>query len=652
MDLHDISSPGDGGRCDAFRLLTVDDLRAAVSRVARGDFGVSAAPETDRTSFDAADSSDGDCSSAALLDDWARAVSDADRIKAVQTARLAAFVLSRVLKRPDGENELDDFLAAPESPVTNPDPGPTGTTFGAGSFDDPRLSTRARALLAPEDAVILAAKMRTRLETARRAAARAVVAFVGFHNLLASAAEGRLPFERVDRLHFRVDDALLPLTHVQALDGCLDGLDEKLSMGQFEKQARMRIRTLTSVKKHPDAARKNRCVRIERRDDDTAIPEMVGPLAVIEALYQRLRAMARAIHRHEIGALGLTADGRSLNAKDVLGRVQDDRRTAELIFDLLAGARPQTQVRIGPLKTKTGDHPDGRTKSADGGAVGKAVNSRGSSISRGGSVSRGGQAGGSRDDQADGSRDELADEQICGAELAEGSLIDVLCPTDGDWLRKQAAVTITVPLSTILSLDDAPGRINGDTPLGAANCREAAAHATSWTRVLTDPATSIVTDHIAHTYEPTAAMRRTIRQKWRTCTAPGCSRPAVECEIEHCCRFSKANPRSGGLTVMENLHVMCKHHHELKTRGIIRLTRLSRNEVAWALPMGVEAVTAAPPLSTGVDPPDPRQLRARAEDLDSRHAGGEGNGGDLFTLAEEEPPSHHDDSHEGDPPPF
>ena len=85
---------------------------------------------------------------------------------------------------------------------------------------------------------------------------------------------------------------------------------------------------------------------------------------------------------------------------------------------------------------------------------------------------------------------------------------------------------------------------------------------------------------------------------------------------------------------MENLHVMCKHHHELKTRGIIRLTRLSRTEVAWALPVGVEAITSAPPLSTGIDPPDPQHLLARANDLDDCFAGGEANGPDLFTVVD------------------
>ena len=195
-------------------------------------------------------------------------------------------------------------------------------------------------------------------------------------------------------------------------------------------------------------------------------------------------------------------------------------------------------------------------------------------------------------------------------------------------------MTITVPASTVLSVDERPGRVNGDVPVSAEFCRDAAGHATSWFRVLTDPATSIVTDHVAQTYEPTAAMRRTVRAKWRTCTVPGCSYPAGWCEIEHCCRFSKIDPASGGLTVMENLHAMCKHHHELKTQGIIWLQRLSRNEVAWVLPMGQTASTCPPPLAAGLDPPDPGVLVARAELLDRAPVGEDFEGPDLFTTVQ------------------
>ncbi|HLR43615.1 MAG TPA: hypothetical protein VK065_00345, partial [Brevibacterium sp.] len=69
-------------------------------------------------------------------------------MRAAEVARLGAFVLSRVLARRGGEAELEAFLATPVGS------GQSGST-GAEVFDDHRLSTRARALLDPADAIIV-----------------------------------------------------------------------------------------------------------------------------------------------------------------------------------------------------------------------------------------------------------------------------------------------------------------------------------------------------------------------------------------------------------------------------------------------------------------------------------------------------------------
>lgn len=584
---------------------TVEEVRAAIARVGRGEFDAVGAfcdsstfddrnTDDDRDASDEADGAtrraeeqgparaeasglaqnssavDGEAvSPRPLLEDWAASSRAADRIRAAEVARLGAFVLARVLARRDGDVDLIDFLATPVGDTTGEE-GSSPDAAGVEVFEDHRLSTRARALLDPADAIIVAAKLNTRLDFARRAAARAVVAFIGLHSLLESAATGRVRFERVERLHGRIDDALLPVDEVLKLDGFLADLSPQLSLDQFEKLARRRIRTLTPVLADPEAPRKQRCVRYERFDDGTARLELHGPILVLEGLYQRLSAMARSIRRNQLESLESDAFGQVLDSRRVQQGTVDERTVAQLMFDLLTASRLHTQVRV--------------TGQRSGAARGDAEKAPGAAPT----------------DPA----------------AAAEELIDVFCPTDGDWLRKQAAVTITVPITTVLSLDDSPGMVNGDVPLAAEQCREAAAHATSWFRVLTDPATSIVTDHVAHTYEPTAAMRRTVRQKWRTCTVPGCSQPSQWCEIEHCCRFSKLNPATGGLTVMENLHPMCKHHHGLKTDGVIQLEQLGRNEACWVLPMGVRARKTAPPVAIGDDAVDPGTLLTCADERD------------------------------------
>lgn len=562
---------------------TLEDVRAAIARIARGEFGAAGA-FGDRSPARADESGsvqrsavvDGEAvPSFELLEDWAASSRAADRMRAAEVARLGAFVLARVLARRDGDVELGDFLA---TPAVSHSSGEEGLPDSAAVevFEDHRLSTRARELLDPADAIIVAAKLNTRLDFARRAAARAVVAFIGLHGLLESAASGRVRFERVERLHGRIDDALLPVDEVRKLDGFLEDLSPQLSLDQFEKLARRHIRTLAPVPADPEAPRKQRCVRYERFDDGTARMELHGPILVVEGLYQRLSAMARSIRRNQLESLESDAFGRVLDSSRVEQGTVDERTVAQLMFDLLTASRLHTQVRV--KDPHSIGVPDGVVEATDAEATDAEA----------------GEAGPTSTEE----------------------LIDVFCPTDGDWLRKQAAVTITVPITTVLSLDDSPGMVNGDVPLAAEQCREAAAHATSWFRVLTDPATSIVTDHVAHTYEPTAAMRRTVRQKWRTCTVPGCSQPAQWCEMEHCCRFSKLNPATGGLTVMENLHPMCKHHHGLKTEGVIRLEKLGPNEACWVLPMGVRAMRTAPPVAVGDRTVDPGTLLTRAVEKD------------------------------------
>lgn len=686
------STPNDGARSSrpVRQLLTVAEVRAAIADVAAGAFGAvkpsrplgdsQTSPESEAsggagTSGDVGDpeahgqhmeppahrstpgqplatstnlsgpaaprDTDDSFTSAGLLEQWATCTEQLDRQRAYETARLAAFALSRVLYREGGEQELEEFLTA-RTAFDDVAQDASGTALGTnGQYTDPRVSARARELIAPEDAIVIAVKLKkSRLETARRMTAAAIVAFLGLHNLLTSAAQGRIAMERVTRLGFRIDDAFLPLSEVQALDRYLDDLSPDISMDQYEKQARMHIRMLDPLPQDPDAARKKRCVRLERCDDDSAILTMAGPIDAIEALFQRLRAMARAIRRHELGALGLSKDGLPVDAADLSGRLVEDRRIAELMFDLLAAARPQTQVRVGSRRTpETTDITNtpgiaGRCLAGDSTAdVDSSKRDLSDSVSTESASAKRHLA------SVDSTERDLvgasAPDNTSTAPLADGSIVDVLCPTNGSWLRKQAAVTVTVPLTTVMGLDEHPGRINGDVPLSAQRCREAASHSTSWYRVLTDPATSIVTDHIAQTYEPTAAMRRTIRQKWRTCTVPGCSQPAEWCEIEHCCSFSKRDPRTGGQTVMENLHPMCKHHHQLKSMGVIRLKRLGKDDVAWILPMGVTATTSPPPLARRTNTHGPDELLHRAQTLSDLPVDDAYEGPDLFSTVVE-----------------
>ena len=521
-----------------------------------------------------AEAAEDDFSSVGLLRQWSASTMDIGRHQAIEAAQLAAFVLARLLNRHDGAERLERFLSVPA--VLGGDDGEAADA-AEWAEEDPRLTARAGELLDTDVLVILSARSgKAKRAVVRHQASVAVVWFLGFHNLLASIAQGRLPFARIARRSYRVDDALLPLPQVQALDRYLNSLPADLSMDQFEKLSRHRIRSLDPIPPDPEAPRRGRRVQLERCDDDSGILTLTGPIEVLDALFQRTRATARAIRRKELSALGLPqADGGSPAAvEDLERRITDERTIAHLMFDLLAGSRPRTQVRV---------------RDAGAGASDAAT--------------------------------------LFGGPATDGSapadeFVEVLCPTDGAWLRKQAAVHVTVPVSTLLGMNDAPGRGASDATLSAQKCREIASHATSWVRILTDPATGAVTDDIAQTYEPPAAMRRTVRQKWRTCTAPGCSQPAENCEIDHARSFNHLDPATGGLTVVDNLHPLCTHHHQLKTAGVIGLRTISSGELVWVLPMGVTATAVPPPVAELDDLIPPQALLDRAREADAVAAGG------------------------------
>ena len=96
---------------------------------------------------------------------------------------------------------------------------------------------------------------------------------------------------------------------------------------------------------------------------------------------------------------------------------------------------------------------------------------------------------------------------------------------------------------------------------------------------------------------------------------------------------------------MENLHPMCKHHHQLKTMGVIRLKRLSRDDVAWVLPMGVTSTTSPPPLARGPNTHTPDELLHRAQALSDLPVDDVHEGPDLFSA----PVEPEDDSDEAPP---
>ncbi len=103
-----------------------------------------------------------------------------------------------------------------------------------------------------------------------------------------------------------------------------------------------------------------------------------------------------------------------------------------------------------------------------------------------------------------------------------------------------------------------------------------------------------------------------VRARDLTCRAPGCDRPATQCDLDHTIAFA-----DGGATHAANLKCLCRLHHLLATFCGWRAQQLPDGTVIWTLPGNQTYVTTPgsallfPALCTPTgDPPAPEPARA------------------------------------------
>lgn len=150
--------------------------------------------------------------------------------------------------------------------------------------------------------------------------------------------------------------------------------------------------------------------------------------------------------------------------------------------------------------------------------------------------------------------------------------------TERDTGGARVVINVVASDQTVYGDGSAPGYLEGYGVIDAEQVRElvraAALH-------VIDPVTSPVD---ALCYQPSASLERAVRCRDLTCRFPGCSRPAVVCDLDHTVPFNHQDPSAGGLTVYENLKCLCRQHHLLKTFGGWRDTQLADGTVVWVSP--------------------------------------------------------------------
>jgi hypothetical protein len=185
-----------------------------------------------------------------------------------------------------------------------------------------------------------------------------------------------------------------------------------------------------------------------------------------------------------------------------------------------------------------------------------------------------------------------------------------------------ALVTITIPWDTWQGRSDTPGEAGGFGPLDGDDARDLAAAAarhprTRWCVTALNPDGTAAAhgclpgrhpppgtgppgsppalnirmipvargpcDHArAETgYHPGRKLAHLIRARNGRCTAPGCTRPAARCDLDHTVPWDQ-----GGITCECGLAPLCRHHHRCKQAEGWHLQQPEPGVLVWRTPSG------------------------------------------------------------------
>ncbi|MER3388955.1 MAG: DUF222 domain-containing protein [Microcella sp.] len=155
----------------------------------------------------------------------------------------------------------------------------------------------------------------------------------------------------------------------------------------------------------------------------------------------------------------------------------------------------------------------------------------------------------------------------------------------------RAQVLVTVPVLTLLdrsggTVSDTPAELEGYGPIDDQTARRLAAHAPSFTRLLTHPETGAVLSVGRDRYAVPADLKLWLRVRDGTCRFPGCGRSASSSDLDHTIDW-----QHGGRSDHDNLAHLCRSHHRLKhhTRWTVR--HAGDGLLQWRAPSGREYMT-------------------------------------------------------------
>ncbi|MEN9304995.1 MAG: hypothetical protein RLY76_263 [Actinomycetota bacterium] len=174
--------------------------------------------------------------------------------------------------------------------------------------------------------------------------------------------------------------------------------------------------------------------------------------------------------------------------------------------------------------------------------------------------------------------------EICGDILAR--LSDEYQPH-----RRPVSINLTMDLQTALGIANNPAELAGYGPIPASIARHLAQDA-KWRKFITDPGTGNLLSFGRESYVPPQSLVDFIAARDQICRFPGCSQPARVSDIDHAIPWEE-----GGETSAENLGLLCRRHHRMKTHDGWKLQSNPDGSCNWISPSGKELFVPARPVN-------------------------------------------------------
>ena len=146
--------------------------------------------------------------------------------------------------------------------------------------------------------------------------------------------------------------------------------------------------------------------------------------------------------------------------------------------------------------------------------------------------------------------------------------------------RRPVTLNLTMDLPTLFGFENNPGQLAGYGPIPASMARELAVDG-KWKRFITDPVNGALLDYGRQTYEPPQPLVDFILARDQICRFPGCRQPGRVSDIDHAHSWE-----TGGTTSAQNMGLLCRRHHRMKTHDGWNLVSFSDGGCLWTSPAG------------------------------------------------------------------